>query len=433
MPEAKLKYPRNVFIVDGIRTPFLKAQNKPGPFAGSDLAVNAGKTLLERLPIAPSDLDEVIVGCVMPNDKEANIARIIALRLGCGKKMPAYTVQRNCGSGMEAIDSAAKDIALGRAELVMAGGTEAMSHAGVLFSDAMVNWLAEWQASKNFKSRLNTLMKFRPQYLKPVIGLINGLTDPLVGLNMGQTAENLAYRFNISRESMDAFALRSHQRAAAAQSKKGLKQVNVLYTDKGDVLPKDTGVRADTSMEKLAKLKPIFDRKFGTVTAGNSSQVTDGAAMLILASEEAVKRYKLPVLGRIIDTEWAGVAPEEMGLGPVHATVPLMQRQNLKIEDIDYWEINEAFAAQVLACLAAYEDDKYCRENLGLEKAFGKIDQEKLNVEGGAIALGHPVGASGARIVLHLLDILKQNHGKLGLASLCIGGGQGGAMLIESI
>lgn len=433
MSEAKLKYPRNVFIVDGVRTPYLKAQNKPGPFSASDLAVDAGKALLARLPIAPTDFDEVIVGCVMPSDKEGNIARIIALRLGCGKKMPAYTVQRNCGSGMEAIDDAAKDISMGRAELVMVGGTEAMSHAGVLFSDDMVNWLADWQTSKNFKSRLNTLMKFKPKYLKPVIGLINGLTDPLIGLNMGQTAENLAYRFNISRDSMDAFALRSHQRAAAAQAKKGLKQVNVLYTGKGEVIAKDTGVRGDTSIDKLAKLKPMFDKKFGAVTAGNSSQVTDGAAMMILASEEAVKRYKLPVIGRILDTEWAGVAPEEMGLGPVHATVPLMQRQNLKVEDVDYWEINEAFAAQVLACLAAYEDDKYCREHFGLEKAFGKIDQERLNVDGGAIALGHPVGSSGTRIVLQLLDVLKRNQAKLGLASLCIGGGQGGAMLIESI
>jgi acetyl-CoA C-acetyltransferase len=250
---------------------------------------------------------------------------------------------------------------------------------------------------------------------------------------MGQTAENVAYRFNITREQMDAFALESHQRAAHAQDNKYFSDVTPAFSYTGEFAVADDGVRRDTTMEKLNTLKPIFDKKFGMVTAGNSSQVTDGAALLLLASKEAVKKYNLPVLARIVDTEWAGLDPAEMGLGPVYASTLLMRRYNLRIEDIDFWEINEAFAAQVLGCISAWEDEKYCREFLGLDNAFGKLDKSRLNVDGGAIALGHPVGASGARIVLRLVDILKRQNAKRGVATICIGGGQGGAMLIENV
>jgi len=421
---------RDVFIIDGLRTPFLKARGKPGPFSAADLAVQAGKALLLRQPFSPTDLDEVIMGCVMPRETEANIARIIALRLGCGKAVPAYTVQRNCGSGMQSIDSAAKDIALGRANLVLAGGTEAMSHAPLMFNHDMVTWLANLQAARSFSSRLHTFTQFRPRFLKPIIALMHGLSDPVVGLNMGQTAELLAYRFGITRAQMDAYSVRSHQRLTAAQHI-DLAEITALYSDKGQVYQADDGVRADSSMEALAKLKPFFDKKFGLVTAGNSSQITDGAAMLILASADAVDKYKLPVLGRLVDTQWAGLDPEVMGLGPVFAATPILQRHKLSLADVDYWEINEAFAAQVLACLAAWESKEFCEKQLGLSAALGVLDQDRLNIDGGAIALGHPVGASGARIVLHLLDVLKRRSAKRGMAALCIGGGQGGAMLVE--
>jgi acetyl-CoA C-acetyltransferase len=190
-------------------------------------------------------------------------------------------------------------------------------------------------------------------------------------------------------------------------------------------------VRRDSSIENLAKLKPFFDRKFGNVTAGNSSQITDGAAWLVLASEKAVKERNLPVLGRIVDVQWAGLDPSQMGLGPVQSATPLLVRHKLGLNDLDAWEINEAFAAQVLACLRAWADPTYCRDELGLDHAMGELDQSKLNVDGGAIALGHPVGASGARIVLHLLNVLKRTGGKRGMAAICIGGGQGGSMLVE--
>lgn len=423
--------PNPVYIVDGSRTPFLKAKGKPGPFTAVDLALGCARPLLARQPFSPEQLDEVIVGCVMPGPDEANIARVIALRLGCGKKVPAWTVQRNCASGMQALDSAAKDIALGRAHLILAGGVESMSHAPVLFNNDMVGWLGRLAMSKTLVDKLKSFTALRPRFLKPIIGLLRGLTDPVVGLSMGQTAENLAYRFKIDRQTMDAFAVQSHQRLAAAQEAGVLNEIEALYDQSGHSYLNDDGVRSDSSVEKLAKLKPVFDRPFGNVTAGNSAQITDGASMLILASEEAVKEYKLKVLGKIVDSQWSGLEPSQMGLGPVHAITPILTRNEFSLSDIDYWEINEAFAAQVLGCLAAWEDLDYCKNELDLDKTIGKLDQSKLNIDGGGVSIGHPVGASGARIVLHLLHVLERNKAKRGIASLCIGGGQGGAMLIE--
>jgi len=423
----------HVYIIDGARTPFLKAKEKPGYFSASDLAVIAGRELLARQPFAASEISEVILGCVMPSADEANIARVVSLRLGCGKAVPAFTVQRNCASGMQALDSAFEDISSGRAHLVLAGGTEAMSRAPLLFNQSMVNWLSGLWAAKNVKTKVKQVLKFRPYYLAPVVALLKGLSDPLVNMSMGQTAENLAYRFKVLRQQMDQFALESHVRAMKAREEHLLANVVPAYSGMGDCYEFDDGVRSDTTLPKLTSLRPIFDKTFGMVTAGNSSQVTDGAALLLLASEEAVKKYKLPVLARIVATEWAGVDPEEMGLGPVYSTTALLKSQNLRREDIDYWEINEAFAAQVLACLFAWQDADYCKKYLGLDQAFGAIDWQRLNVDGGAIALGHPVGATGARIILQLAYILKRNHAKRGVATLCIGGGQGGSMLIENV
>lgn len=424
---------RPVYIVDGARTPFLKARDKQGPFSASDLAVLAGQQLLKHYALSPTDINEVVLGCVMPSPDEANIARIVALRLGCGKTVPAWTVQRNCASGMQALDAAMQDIASGRYDLILAGGTEAMSRAPLLFNAGMSNWLGGLMRAKNWQAKLKEYFKFRPSYLQPIIALLRGLTDPVVNLSMGQTAENLAYIFNITREEMDQFALRSNQLAAAGQENHHYEEVKPIFANNGYFYAADDGIYRDTSLEKLSMLKPFFDKKFGNVTAGNSSQVSDGAAVMLLASKEAVEQYKLPVLARIVDVQWAGVDPAEMGLGPVYATTQLMQRQHLSREDIDYWEINEAFAAQVLACLKAWESEAYCRKNLGLDQAFGQIDMNKLNVDGGAIALGHPVGASGARIVLHLAQVLRRQNAKKGIATICIGGGQGGAMLIENV
>jgi len=422
---------RRVHVVDGARTPFLKAQKGLGPFTGSDLAVGCGRALLARQPFEPTAFDEVIVGAALPSADEANIARVISLRLGCGEKVPAWTVMRNCASGLQAIDSAYVNILAGRSSLVLAGGTDAMSHAPVLFGAKMVNWLGAWYAAKGAGQRAALAAQFRPSYLVPVIALLKGLTDPNVKVSMGSTAEIVAARFGITRSMMDEYAVESHRRAAFAQDNGHLDEIEPMYGDDGKVYAADDGVRRDSSMERLAKLKPVFDRTYGNVTAGNSSQVTDGAAMLVLAAEEVVNEYGLQPLGRIVDTHWGALDPSEMGLGPVHSITPLLMRNGYRWGDIDAVEINEAFAAQVLGCLAAWESDAYCKEQFGLDRAFGKLDRAKLNVDGGAIAVGHPIGASGARVVLHLLKVLKRTGGKRGVASLCIGGGQGGAILVE--
>jgi acetyl-CoA C-acetyltransferase len=424
---------RAVYIIDGCRTPFLKSDNAGMKFTASDLAVNASRSLLLRQNFSRNDLDEVIFGCVMPGVDEANIARVIALRLGCSASIPAWTVQRNCASGLQALDSAAQNISQGRADLILAGGTEAMSHAPVLYSQAMVSWLSAWSRARSFGKRVKTLTALRPSMLTPVIGLLRGLSDPVVGLSMGQTAENLAYRFSISREQMDTYALQSHQRLALAHDQGRFDEMTAIYDRDGDCYTEDTGLRRDSSLERLAKLKPAFDKRFGLVTAGNSAQISDGAACLILASEAAVEKYALQPMGKIIDSQWAGLDPAQMGLGPIHAMTPVMQRRQYAIEDIDYWEINEAFAAQVLACVTAWNDKEYCQKELGITEPPGLIPADRLNIDGGGVSIGHPVGASGARIVLHLLNTLQLKQAKRGMASLCIGGGQGGAMLIERL
>lgn len=424
---------RDIFIIDGARTPFLKSRNTPGPFAASDLATTAGAALLARQRFAPDQLDEVILGCASPSPDEVNIGRVVALRMGCGQKVPGWTVMRNCASGMQALDSAIANILAGRSDLVLAGGVDALSRAPLLLSDAMVRWLSGWYATKSVGEKVAALRRFKPGYLAPVIGIMKGLTDPIVGQLMGQTAENLAHRFGISRAEMDAFAARSHARVLAAREAGHFPEIVPLIDRDGTVYADDDGVRADSTPENLAKLKPFFDRKYGRVTAGNSSQITDGAAWLILASAEAVERHGLVPLGRIADSQWAGLDPAQMGLGPVHAATPILQRHGLAQADVDAWEINEAFAAQVIACLRAWDDADYCRDELGLAAAFGRLDEAKLNLDGGAIAQGHPVGASGARIVLHLLNVLRRQGLRRGIASICIGGGQGGAMLVEAL
>ena len=320
---------------------------------------------------------------------------------------------------------------------MLAGGVDALSRAPLLYNDKMVNWFSDMAGARTGGQKAGMFAKLPfGSLLAPVIGILKGLTDPMVGLLMGQTAENLAHRFGINRQQMDAFSVRSHQRVVKAQDEghlaSGGGEVEALYDGDGHAFTLDDGVRRDSSMENLGKLKPFFDRKYGNVTPGNSSQITDGAAWLILASEEAVRKHNLSPIGRILDSQWAGLDPAQMGLGPVHAATPILQRNQLKLDSLDYWEINEAFAAQVLGCLAAWKDEKYCKEQLGLPSALGELDQEKLNVDGGAVALGHPVGASGARIVLHMLKLLKRKNAKRGMASICIGGGLGGAMLVEA-
>ncbi len=361
---------RPVYIVDGSRTPFLKARTGPGPFTPVDLAVQCGRPLLARQPFSSDNFDQVILGCVNVIADEMNPARVAALRLGMGEAVTAFTVQINCGSGMQSIDTGYRTIQDGHADLILAGGAEALSHAPLVWPQDGVRWFAGFGFARSFGARLAALLKFRPRYLKPIIGLERGLTDPVVDLNMGQTAEIVAHLFGITREQADAYAVESHQRLARAQKEGWLKdEVEVLFDSRGKFYDFDDGVRPDSTVEKLGQLKPVFERPWGKVTAGNSSQITDGASWVVLASEDAVKKHNLTPKAVIVDSHWAALDPSIMGLGPVMSATGLLKKQNLTLGDIDLWELNEAFAAQVLGCLAAWKDEKFCREVLGLPGA----------------------------------------------------------------
>ncbi len=396
--------------------------------------MQCGRPLLLRQPFAPDAFDQVILGCVNVIADEMNPARVAALRLGMGEAMTAFTVQINCGSGMQSIDTAYRYIREGVNDLVLAGGAESLSHAPLVFNRDAVKWYARLFAARGIGAKLGAFLGFRPSMLTPVIGLERGLTDPITNLNMGQTAELVGHLFHITRRQADEYAAESQLRAAAAQ-KNGffVGEVEPAFARDGTVFDHDDGVRPDSSADTLAKLKPAFERPWGKVTPGNSSQITDGASWVILASEDAVKQHKLTPKAVILDSEWSALDPSVMGLGPVYCSTAILKRHQLALNDVQLWELNEAFAAQVLGCLAAWDDAEFCRDALGLDGAAGAIPRDRLNVDGGAIGVGHPVGASGNRIVLHLVNAMKRLGYKRGIATECIGGGQGGAMLIEAI
>ena len=425
---------RPVFIIDGSRTPFIKARSGPGPFTPVDLAVQCGRPLLARQPFAPTAFDQVILGCVNVIADEMNPARVAALRLGMGEKMVAFTVQINCGSGMQSIDTGYRYIREGAADLILAGGAEALSHAPLVWPQAGVRWFAGLAGARGLGAKIMAALKARPSYFKPIIGLERGLTDPITELNMGQTAEVVGQLFGITREQSDAYAAESHKRLAHAQAEGYLKgELEIAFSRDGKFYDHDDGVRPDSTAESLARLKPVFERPWGQVTAGNSSQITDGASWVILASEEAVVKHGLTPKAAIIDSQWSALDPSIMGLGPVLSATALLKRNDITLQDVETWELNEAFATQVLGCLAAWNDEKFCKEMLGLDGAAGELDRAKLNVDGGAISLGHPVGTSGNRIVLHLVNAMKRLGTRRGIATECIGGGLGGAMLIEMV
>jgi acetyl-CoA C-acetyltransferase len=335
---------------------------------------------------------------------------------------------------MQSIDTAYRYIEAGDADMILAGGAEALSYAPLVFPQSGVRWFAKLATAKGVPAKLLAFLKARPSYFNPIIGLERGLTDPITELNMGQTAEVVAHLMGVTREQADAYAVQSHLRLANAQAQGFLKgELEIAFGRDGKFYDHDDGVRPDSSPDKLAKLRPVFEKPWGQVTAGNSSQITDGACWTILASEDGVAKYNLKPKAVIVDSAWAGCDPSIMGFGPVLSSNEVLKRNNLKLQDIDTWEINEAFASQLLACLAAWNDEKFCRDVLGLDGVAGQIDQTKLNVDGGAISLGHPVGTSGNRIVLHLVNAMKRLGTKRGIATECIGGGLGGAMLIETV
>lgn len=420
-----------IAITFGIRTPFCKANGVMRDLEADDLGAFIVSELLARSNIPPEQVDELIFGNVMSPPQDANIARIVSVKGGLPNKVPAFTVSRNCASGLESIVTAADKILLGRGQIIIAGGTESMSNFPISIRKGYKDFLQRLSKAKNFKQKLSTLLSFRPNFLIPEIP---DIADPICGLSMGQTAEILSREFKITREEQDAFSLLSQERASKAIN-------DGRFADEIAPIPlppkyatiqlQDDGPRANQTLDSLTKLKPIFDRVTGTVTAGNSSQVTDGAAAVILMKESKAKELGIKPLGYIRDYAVAGLEPSRMGLGPAFAISKVLEKTGLKLSDFDLIEINEAFAAQVLAVIKACASDGFARKELGREHALGTIDLEKLNVNGGAIALGHPLGASGTRLVITLLKELNRRKKNMGLASLCIGGGQGQAIVVE--
>ncbi len=425
---------QRIAIVSGLRTPMAKAGGKFKKLQADSLGSKLLREVMMRSDLGFSDIDEVIIGNVAQPIHAANIARVMALRAGFPLSTPALTVHRNCASGMESITSAASRIYAGEGKVYLCGGVESMSNIPLVYSEKMTRLFTQFSKSKTAIERIEALLGFRPSFLKPTVGLMSGLTDPVSGLLMGSTAEVLARDFGISRTEQDKFALKSHQKAEKAMKKgRFLEESMAIVYDEvlGKVLDFDDGIRVGQTLEKLASLKPFFDRKNGTVTAGNASQITDAAAAVIVMRESEAKKRGLSPLGFLSAYDYCGLDPKRMGLGPVFATQALFSKTGLSMADIDLIEINEAFAAQVIADLKAFDSKLFAKTHFGKDHAVGSVDPKILNVNGGAIALGHPVGMTGTRLVLTMLYELRARGLQRGLSTLCIGGGQGAALLLE--
>ena len=419
-----------IAIIDGLRSPIAKANGKLNDISADTLGSIITKELVLRNDLDYKQFDEVIMGNVAQPANAANIARVIAIRAGFPQSTPAYTVHRNCASGMQSISSAIEKINSNQGDLYLVGGMESMSNIPLLYSDEFRSFITKFTYSKSISEKFKLLTTFRLNFLKPTIGLISGLTDPISGKIMGITAENLANEFKISRAAQDEYALNSHKKAQKAIEAGVFKdEIHPIMTKNVSMID-DDGVRFNQTMESLSKLNPIFIKDGGTVTAGNSSQVSDGACSLIVCTESKAKELNLEPIGFISDYSYAGLDAHRMGLGPIYATKKLFDKTGITLKDIDLIEMNEAFAAQIIANLEAFKSEGFCQKTFN-SSALGEIDESILNVNGGAIALGHPVGMSGARIVLTALKELKRRNKNKALASLCIGGGQGAAFLLE--
>jgi acetyl-CoA C-acetyltransferase/acetyl-CoA acyltransferase len=423
----------DIAIVEGVRTPFVKAFGPMGHVPAHELGRIVTCGVLGRVQLKPEAVDQVVFGNGAPPPEASNPARVIALMAGIPQDRIAHTVQRNCGSGMEAVTTAAQLIALGQARTVVAGGTENMSQIPLLFSRETTGLFLRLARARGWWRKLAAMLKFRPRHFKPVPAVQIGLTDPISGLIMGETAEVLADEFGISRQAQDEYALMSHQRATAAQKSCVLSEeiVPVAAGAANPEIKEDIGPRPEQTLEALGKLKPFFRKEGGTVTVGNSCSVTDGAAAVIMMPGEAARAEGRKPLGYLRAFAYAGCDPRRMGLGPAFATTKLFDRTGLTLKDIDLIEMNEAFAAQIIANEKAFASEQFAKKELGPANKLGDIDRSRFNVNGGAIALGHPVGATGVRLVITLLKELGRRNQRRGLATLCIGGGQGAALLLE--
>ncbi len=428
------KQNRRVAVVAAARTPFAKAGTALKDCSAVHLGVAAAREAIARFDSDPAEIDEVVFGNAGTPADAANISRVIALRSGVPESTPAFTVHRNCASAMEAVAQGCIKIGAGLADTMLVGGSESMSNLPLIFNKEMTEFFGKLNAARTSGAKMSTMASFRPEMLKPVIAVMEGLTDPISGLNMGQTAEVLARDFGITRTEQDLFALRSHQRAIEAQ-KAGRFDTEIvplaLEPKYSEIVTKDSGARDGQSMEALGKLRPFFDRENGTITPGNACPITDGAGAVVLMNEDKARSEGRAILGTISGFAFTGCEPKRMGMGPIYSTSKVLKEMNLDLKEFDLVELNEAFAAQVIANQRAFASKTYATEKLGRSEALGELRDEILNVNGGAIAMGHPVGATGVRLIITALLEMQRRNANRALATLCIGGGQGAAFVLE--
>ena len=418
-----------VAVVGGARIPFCRSHSMYRGLSNQDLMTAALDGLINTLYLKGQTLGEVALGAVVKHSRDWNLARECVIESGLSIRTPAYDQQRACGTSIEAAIQIANKIALGQIESGIAGGTDTVSDAPIVYPDPYRNMLLDMHAAHSVLERIKPLLRFRPGFLKPELP---GVTEPRTGLSMGQSCELTAKQWDVQREHQDQLALASHMKAAAAYDEGFYEDLVVPFND----VEEDNNVRRDTTFEKLAKLKPVFDRsEEGTMTAGNSTPLTDGAAAVLLASEDWARKKNLPILAYLTFAKAAAVDfinDEGLLMAPAYAVSDMLKQANLRLQDFDFYEIHEAFAAQTISTLKAWQDEKFCREKLGRNEPLGPIDLSRLNVKGGSIAIGHPFAATGARILGTLAKILGDNGSGRGLISVCTAGGMGVTAILEA-
>ena len=426
MSESKKK----VFVVEGLRTPFTKAGKEFDSIHPTILAAHNIREFLYKMDFQGDEIDEVILGNGFTLPDSFNIARVAALQAGMPVGISATTTLRNCASSMESFVTGMAKIQAGLYDSALVGGVESMSHVPLLLRKNLQKIIQHLMYAKTLKQKLRSIFSIKLSYLKPVISIVEALKDPLIGDSMGDTAERLAREFNISREDQDEFAILSHKKAC--EGEKRLKEELFPFFTGSQLVNKDTGPRTSLSKRRMSKMKPYFDKKYGSVTIGNSCPINDGSSLLLLMSKDKMNSLGLKPIASVRSACFTGLEPQRMGLGPLYSSSMAFKKAGLSLRDMELFEINEPFSAQVLACLKAFFSKKFCEEKLNLSQALGEIDPAKLNVNGGAIALGHPISATGTRLILTLAKEMKRRAVQFGLATLCIGGGQGGAVILES-
>ena len=417
------------FIVDGLRTPFVKSGKEFRNIHPKDLGINNLREFLYKMDFKGDEIDEVLFGNSFTLPDSPNIARIISLSSGLPQSIPATTIHKNCASSMESFLIALHKIKQGTSQSLIAGGVDSMSYVPLTLNQSFSNKIQAFFLSKTWKQKRKALLSIKRREIKVLSPLLEGLKDPFTGYSMGETAEVLVREFGISREEQDVFAINSHKKAKEAKER--LNEELFPYLTPDETVFEDRGVRSQISQKKLEKMPGFFDKKYGSVTIVNSCSTNDGSSLVLVMSKDKMKALGLKPLAQVVAFSSVGLEPERMGLGPVYATALALKQSQLNLKDMDLIEINEAFAGQVLACLKAFNSKKFAEDKLGLNSAMGEIDPEKLNVNGGAIAIGHPIAATGTRLILTLAKEMQRRKLEFGLASLCVGGGQGSAVILK--